>query len=76
MRKFVGASVAALLAGAAVTSAVWSQGTPKTCSEAYSGCKSQTGLAAECEAEKTWCMKTGTFAHPKTRAVTSGLHKK
>lgn len=78
MRKLVmiGAGVAALSAGAAVTSAAWSQGTPKTCSDAYSACKSQTGWLKECEAEKNWCMKTGTFADPKTKAVSLGLRKR
>ena len=78
MRKLVaiGAGVAVLSAAAALASAALSQGTSKTCSDAYFACKSQTGLAKECEDEKNWCMKTGTFADPKTKAVLSGLRKR
>ena len=75
MRKLViiGASIAALLAGASVA---WPQGAPKSCSDAHSTCMSQTKLAKECEAERQWCLKTGTFADPKTKAVASGLQKR
>ena len=77
MRKLVliAAGVAGL-AAATVTSAVWSQSTPGTCSRAYFECKSQTGLSKECEEERQWCMKTGTFANPKTKTVSMGLRKK
>lgn len=78
MRKLlvIGASIAGLLAAASVTSTVSSQGTPKTCSEAYSACTSKYRLPKECEAEKQWCTKTGTFADPKTKAVSTGLQKR
>jgi hypothetical protein len=49
---------------------------PKSCSEAYVPCKSQTGLPKECEAARQWCMKTGTFADPKTKSVSMGLRKR
>jgi len=78
MPKFVviGAGVAWLSAGAFVTGAAWSQSTPKTCTDAYSACKSKHNLTKECEAEKQWCDKTGTFADPKTKAALTGLQKK
>ena len=72
----VSASVAGLLAGMAATSSVWSQTKLKTCSEAHSACTSQTKMKKECEAELGWCKNTGSFADPKTKAVTSGLQKK
>jgi len=75
MRRLV-VIAAGLLAAAAFTNAAMSQGKPKTCSEAQSACTSQTSLPKECAAEKDWCMKTGSFADPKTRAVSSGLKKK
>lgn len=70
------ASLAGMLAGAAATSSVWSQTKVKTCSEAHSACTSQTKMKKECEAELGWCKNTGSFADPKTKAVTSGLQKK
>jgi hypothetical protein len=77
MRKLVviGAGVAGLWAGASVTGA-WSQSTPKTCTDAYSACKAKHHLPKECETERQWCIKTGTFADPKTKAALSGLQKK
>jgi hypothetical protein len=78
MRKFlvIGASVAGLLAAVSVASPAGAQSTPKTCSEAYSACTSKHSLPKECEAEKQWCIKTGTFADPKTKAVSTGLQKR
>ncbi len=78
MRKLVMilASAAGLSAIASLIGAAWSQSAPGTCSEAFTSCKSQTGLAKECEAERQWCMKTGTFANPRTKAVSLGLRKK
>jgi hypothetical protein len=76
MRRPISVSVGASLATALVTGAAWSQGTPKTCSEAHSACIAQTKLSKECEDERQWCLKTGTFAHPKTKAVWSGLQKR
>ena len=79
MRKvmvIVGASIAGLLAEAAVTGSVRSQGAPKSCSEAHAACKSQTRMSTECEAERQWCLKTGTFANPKTKSVSTGLQKR
>jgi hypothetical protein len=78
MRKLVmiGAGVAGLSAAAFVAGAAWSQSAPKTCTDAYSACKSKHNLIKECEAEKQWCDKTGTFADPKTKATLSGLQKK
>jgi len=53
----------------------WSQTPPKTCTEAYSACAVQKQLAKQCDDERQWCLKTGSFAHPKTKAVSSGLQK-
>ena len=64
------------LAGLAVATVGWSQGLPKTCSEAHYECRTKTGLPKECEVERQWCMQTGTFADPKTKAVLMGLRKK
>ena len=72
----IGTSVAALLAGAAATSSVWSQNKLKTCSDAYTACASETKMAKECETEREWCKKTGSFANPKTKSVTSDLQKR
>ena len=52
------------------------QGAPKTCSDAHAACTKQTLMAKECETEKQWCVKTGTFADPKTKSVTSDLQKR
>ena len=78
MRKVlaISASVAGLLAAASVVDSAGAQSTPKTCSEAYSACTSKYRLAKECAAEKQWCVKTGSFADPKTKAVSSGLQKR
>jgi hypothetical protein len=48
----------------------------KTCSEAYAACWYGTHLREECEKERRWCLQTGTFANPKTKAVHMGLRKK
>ena len=48
----------------------------KTCSEAYAACWFDTHLRKECEKERQWCLRTGTFANPKTKAVSMGLRKK
>lgn len=78
MRKVfvISASVAGLLAAASVVNSAGAQGTPKTCTEAYSACTSKYRMPKECETEKQWCIKTGSFADPKTKAVTSGLQKR
>jgi cell division protein FtsN len=76
MSVIVGASIAAVLALAASTSVARSQGAPKTCSEAHWACTKETNMPAACEAEKNWCIQTGAFAHPKTKALTSGLQKR
>jgi hypothetical protein len=52
-----------------------SQSAPKTCTEAYTACTKESTPAA-CEAEKKWCLQSGAFAHPKTKALTSGLQKR
>ncbi|NJO23504.1 MAG: hypothetical protein HC868_11905 [Sphingomonadales bacterium] len=70
------ASAAALLTVTLPMSVVRSQSAPKTCSDAYSACAAETRLPKDCATEKQWCLKTGTFAHPKTKAVTMGLHKR
>ena len=78
------ALVAGVLAAATVTSTAWSQGTPGsstsgntgTCSTAYNDCRTQTRMTKECEAERVWCMQTGTFANPKTKEVSMGLRKR
>ena len=77
MVKLVVTGVAgtALWMAIAVPSA-WTQGAPKTCSDAYAACTKQTGMAKECETEMQWCVKTGTFADPKTKATTSDLQKR
>ena len=61
---------------AIATSSAWPQGAPKTCSDAYAACIKQARVAKECEIEQQWCVKTGTFADPKTKAVTSDLQKR
>ena len=61
---------------AIAASPVLPQGAPKTCSDAYAACTKQTGMAKECETEMQWCVKTGTFADPKTKAVTSDLQRR
>jgi hypothetical protein len=33
-------------------------------------------LRGECEKERQWCLRTGSFANPKTKAVHMGLRKK
>jgi hypothetical protein len=78
MRKLmlISASIAGLLAAAFGISPAWSQGKPKTCTEAHSACTSQTKMKKECETELGWCKQTGSFADPKTKAVTSGLQKR
>lgn len=78
MRKVlaISASVAGLLAAASVVDSAGAQSAPKTCSEAYSTCTSKYRLPKECDAEKQWCVKTGSFADPKTKAVSSGLQKR
>lgn len=78
MRRLAGicASTAALLAVTSLMSVVWAQSAPKTCSDAYSACATETHLPKDCEMEKQWCLKTGTFAHPKTKTVTMGLQKR
>ena len=73
---FISASVAGLLAAVSVTKSAGAQSTPKTCSEAYSACTSKYRLPKECEAEKQWCVKTGSFADPKTKAVSTDLQKR
>jgi hypothetical protein len=72
----IGASIAGVLALAASISVAQSQGAPKTCSEAQWACTKETNMSAACEAEKNWCIQTGAFAHPKTKALTSGLQKR
>ena len=72
----ISTSIAGLLAVASVVDSAGAQSTPKTCAEAYSACTSKYHLPKECDAEKQWCVKTGSFADPKTKAVTSGLQKR
>ena len=75
MRKLV--AIGAGFWGLVATGTALAQSAPpKTCSEAYSACATQTQLPKECETEKQWCVKTGTFAHPKTKAVTLNLQKR
>jgi hypothetical protein len=78
MSKFLVIAIgfAGFLAAAFAVNSAWAQSTPKTCSEAYSACTSKHHLPKECDAEKQWCVKTGSFADPKTKAVTSGLQKR
>jgi hypothetical protein len=78
MRRFlvIGAGAAAFLTTAFAPGAVQAQGKAKSCSDAYAECTSRTQMSKECEAERAWCVKTGTFADPKTKAVLSGLRKK
>jgi len=72
----IGASLAGALAGAAMIETAWSQSGLRTCTDAYRACVEKTRLARECEAERVWCRKTGTFADPVTKSVSSGLRKK
>lgn len=77
MYKSVAAGVALLGMAITVTAPAWAQGAPRTCSEAYTACTSrQVNLAKDCEAEKQWCLKTGSFADPKTKSVTTNMQKK
>jgi hypothetical protein len=48
----------------------------QTCSEAHLACLTRYRLPEECEKERQWCLRTGTFANPKTKAVHLGLRKK
>ena len=48
----------------------------KTCSEAYWACLNRYRLFTECAKERQWCLQTGTFADPVTKAVSVGLRKK
>ena len=72
----IGTGIAGLLIGAAAAAPAWSQSKPKTCSDAYAACTSRTQMTKECETEKEWCKKTGSFADPKTKAVTTDLQKR
>lgn len=78
MRAVVLSAVAigALLGAGLATSPVWSQAAPRTCTEAYLACTAKKNLAKACEDEKQWCMKTGTFADPQSKATTSNLRKR
>lgn len=78
MRKYsvIGASVVGLLAAMPVVNPAGAQSAPKTCSEAFSACTTKHRLPKECETEKQWCVKTGSFADPKTKEVSSGLQKR
>ena len=70
------ASVAGLLASTAPIDTALPQSAFKTCTEAYRACVSKTRLAKECATEREWCTKTGTFADPVSKTVSSGLRKK
>jgi hypothetical protein len=70
------ASAAGLLAGSALVDTALSQSAFRTCSEAYRACVSKTRLAKECAEENEWCRRTGTFADPVSKTVSSGLQKK
>lgn len=69
----VGASIVLLVT---VASAQQKPSEPKTCSDAFWACKSQKNLVTDCQKEMDWCRQTGTFADPKTKAVSMGLLKK
>ena len=75
---FLGATVTAgLLVPVLAGGAAWAQGAPRTCTEAYTACTTANkALLKECGDEKQWCIKTGTFADPKSKATTSNLQKK
>ena len=75
MPVVIGLSLAAVFALAISTGVARSQSAPKTCTEAYTACTKES-TPAECEAEKKWCLQSGAFAHPKTKALTSGLKKR
>jgi hypothetical protein len=75
MPVVISLSVAAVFALAVSTGVARSQSAPKTCTEAYIACTKDSTPTA-CEAEKKWCLQSGAFAHPKTKAVTSGLQKR
>ena len=69
----VGASIILL---ATIAVAQQKQSEPKTCSDAFWVCKSQSRPVSDCQTEREWCLKTGTFADPKTKAVSMGLLKR
>jgi hypothetical protein len=76
MTMVLGASLVALLGSLALVDPARSQIGPRSCSEAYQTCVSKTRMTKECGEERNWCKKTGTFADPVTKTVTSGLQKK
>jgi hypothetical protein len=59
-----------------VASAQQAQSEFKNCTEAYWACLSRTQMKAECAMERQWCLQTGTFADPKSKAVTTGLQRR
>jgi len=77
MREAITAIVSvAVLLLAVAAGAQQTQNEFKTCTEAFWACRSKTGMQAECETERQWCLRTGTFADPKTRSVSTGLQRK
>lgn len=80
MRKSFPSVIVAALAiagGVLVSGSAWSQKAPKTCTEAYRACSGQSAIVPkECDEQKKWCLTTGSFEDPKTKAVHMGLVKK
>jgi hypothetical protein len=71
----IGIGIAALMASVAIAQQKQG-GAFKTCSEAHAACFARYRLATECGRERQWCLQTGTFADPETKAVAIGLQKK
>ena len=80
MQKFwaLAAVAGAIIAGGSlISNSAWSQKAPKSCAEAYRACGGQSAIIPkECDEQKKWCLTTGTFEDPKTKAVHMGLIKK
>ncbi len=77
-RLAIAAVAGVMLAGGIVGSgSAWSQKAPRTCTEAYRACSGQAPVVPkECDEQKKWCMTTGTFEDPKTKALHMSLVKK
>ena len=66
-----------LVGGSFFSDPAWPQKAPKSCTEAYRACSGQSAtVPKECDEQKKWCITTGTFEDPKTKALHMGLIKK
>jgi hypothetical protein len=68
---------ATIAGGSVIPNVAWSQKAPRSCADAYRACSGQSAIVPkECDEQKRWCLTTGTFEDPKTKAVHMGLVKK